>query len=236
MVLVSLVGFVSLVWLKDQLRNGIAPAWLENDRRELVQGGANVLDEEGMDQGIQGLQQGIRVVEVRRAIADLEQRLQEQVSELEKTLRKADEKQMEELEINRMELVHAVNRRQWQYETREILLNALNKKRDAENAATAGREQQQAAADEHGFGVYPWLPRLDADMPAAADGDDDGNRAEEENILTKMEAAVLRLHNSAPVELEDIERATLMEEIRGLHQAMKDILVVQQLEQEKCLR
>ncbi len=34
-VFVSLLGFISLVWLKDQLGNGRAPAWLENDNREL---------------------------------------------------------------------------------------------------------------------------------------------------------------------------------------------------------
>ncbi len=34
-VLVSLLCFISIVWLKDQLGNGIGPNWLEEDRREV---------------------------------------------------------------------------------------------------------------------------------------------------------------------------------------------------------
>lgn len=33
--LVSLLGFVSLVWLKDQLGQGLGPNWLEEDRHEV---------------------------------------------------------------------------------------------------------------------------------------------------------------------------------------------------------
>lgn len=34
-VLISLLGFISLVWLKDQLGHGLGPNWLEEDRREV---------------------------------------------------------------------------------------------------------------------------------------------------------------------------------------------------------
>ena len=34
-VLVSLLGFISIVWLKDQLGHGVGPNWLEEDRREV---------------------------------------------------------------------------------------------------------------------------------------------------------------------------------------------------------
>ena len=34
-VLVSLLGFISLVWLKEQLGHGLGPHWLEEDRREV---------------------------------------------------------------------------------------------------------------------------------------------------------------------------------------------------------
>ena len=37
-VFVSLVGFISLVWLKDQLGNGGGPPWLENDQQEVDRG------------------------------------------------------------------------------------------------------------------------------------------------------------------------------------------------------
>lgn len=35
MVIVSLLGFISIVWLKDQLGHGVGPNWLEEDRREV---------------------------------------------------------------------------------------------------------------------------------------------------------------------------------------------------------
>lgn len=31
----SLLGFISIVWLKDQLGNGLGPNWFEEDRREV---------------------------------------------------------------------------------------------------------------------------------------------------------------------------------------------------------
>ena len=31
----SLIGFISVVWLQDQIRNGVGPQWLEQDRREI---------------------------------------------------------------------------------------------------------------------------------------------------------------------------------------------------------
>lgn len=31
----SLLGFISVVWLKDQLGHGVGPNWLEEDRREV---------------------------------------------------------------------------------------------------------------------------------------------------------------------------------------------------------
>ena len=34
-VAVSLIGFISVVWLQDQIRNGGGPQWLEDDRREI---------------------------------------------------------------------------------------------------------------------------------------------------------------------------------------------------------
>lgn len=34
-VLISLLGFISIVWLKDQLGHGLGPNWLEEDRREV---------------------------------------------------------------------------------------------------------------------------------------------------------------------------------------------------------
>lgn len=34
-VLVSLLGFIGIVWLKDQLGHGLGPNWLEEDRREV---------------------------------------------------------------------------------------------------------------------------------------------------------------------------------------------------------
>ena len=48
-VLLSLLGFISVVWLQDQIRNGGGPQWLEQDRmqmeqqqrREAERGGAN---------------------------------------------------------------------------------------------------------------------------------------------------------------------------------------------------
>ena len=33
--MVSLLGFISIVWLKDQLGNGLGPNWFEEDRREV---------------------------------------------------------------------------------------------------------------------------------------------------------------------------------------------------------
>lgn len=35
MVLVSLLAFISIVWLRDQLVHGLGPNWLEEDRREV---------------------------------------------------------------------------------------------------------------------------------------------------------------------------------------------------------
>ena len=34
-VLVSLLAFISIVWLRDQLTNGLGPNWLEEDRHEV---------------------------------------------------------------------------------------------------------------------------------------------------------------------------------------------------------
>lgn len=34
-VLISLLGFISVVWLRDQLGHGVGPNWLEEDRREV---------------------------------------------------------------------------------------------------------------------------------------------------------------------------------------------------------
>lgn len=34
-VVVSLLGFISMVWLKDQLGHGLGPNWLEEDRQEV---------------------------------------------------------------------------------------------------------------------------------------------------------------------------------------------------------
>ncbi len=36
-VFVSLLGFISMVWLKDQLGNGGAPNWLARDQQEVAQ-------------------------------------------------------------------------------------------------------------------------------------------------------------------------------------------------------
>lgn len=61
-VFVSLVGFISLVWLKDQLGNGGGPPWLENDQQEINEqrlpevqanggvGGEEVGEQEGQEE------------------------------------------------------------------------------------------------------------------------------------------------------------------------------------------
>lgn len=216
-VCVSLLGFISLVWLKDQLGNGQAPAWLENDNQQLnrvrmreaqdrVTALRQHLDKVG--ERARERQQAPDRVAAAKEINDLQERLHKEVKVIGRLQRPRFTTELDRLRIREMEISHDLGMSQWKYQF--ALKTAQNKRvkaLEAWRSSTISRlmkEYREAVGNP--TAVYPKFPHFDEDPPSS-------------------EALGLSLDHRAAIEMYSRRRRNLREvEEEELRQEYKELL------------
>lgn len=123
-VAVSLIGFISVVWLQDQIRNGGGPQWLENDRREI-----NRMQRREAENHLHNLQLHLDEVDRRsrirrnapervsaaKEVAEAQDQRMNYIKRLQEIQSKRFDRKLEDLRLRQMELAYdlGVNQREY---------------------------------------------------------------------------------------------------------------------------
>ena len=218
-VFLSLLGFISLVWLKDQLGNGGAPGWLAHDHQAVnrlhlqeAQDRVNVLRRHLEEAGERARerQNAPERVAATRVLDRLHGLLHEQLKILEMVQRKNFVARLDEIRIREMDVMYDLGMSQWRYQF--TLKSARNKKttglEDWRVQKNSERIEMQRRLAEDPTMEPPQWPRADEQIPPS----------EEELGLTLDEREILRVHSRAPLELGEEEKAALKQELQKLRE------------------
>lgn len=125
LVIITLVGFVGLVWLKDQVGGGKGPEWHENDQRLLQQARQRAsrirLQEMHEEMELSSESSTHRTTHptrlmLNRQTADLKELIQTQVVILQQIMSKRFDTPLEEMQYREMELYHKLSIPQRRFE------------------------------------------------------------------------------------------------------------------------
>lgn len=221
-VFVSLIGFISLVWLKDQLGNGGAPQWLANDHRAVnrlhiqeAQDRVNVLRQhlEAAGERARERQNAPERLAASQELLHLHELLHEQLKILEVIQHDKFVERLDQLRIREMELTYNLGMSQWRY---QLLLKSAREKKSTGLEDWKGQknserlEMQRRVAEDPSLEPPHW-PSVDEQIPPS----------EVDLGLTLDERAILRVHSRAPLVLGEEERAELKRELQELREEQK---------------
>ena len=229
-VFVSLLGFISLVWLKDQLGNGRGPAWLENDQRAAnrvrmreAQHRVNALrrhlDEAGERARVR--QQAPDRVAAAKEVSEFQDKIYKELKALKKLQRPQFTEELERLRLREMEITFELGMSHWRY---QFLLKEAREKR--------------------GRGLDKWRSNAFSKMMARYRAGDDTSPPPEETELptdeslglTQSERSVIQLYWRKRRELGQEEQETLRGELRELSERRKVVLEEHHTHQSKIAR
>ena len=235
----SLIGFISLVWLKDQLGNGGAPQWLANDHRAVnrlhiqeAQDRVNVLRQhlEAAGERARERQNAPERLAASQVLLNLHEQLHEQLKILEILQHDKFVERLNQLRIREMEVTYDLGMSQWRY---QMLLKGAREKKangleDWRSEITSERlEVRRRAAEDPSIEIPNWPEISELVHPSEVDLG-----------LTFDELAILRVHGRAPLELGEEGRAELKRELQELREEQKALGDRNQQHQEticKCV-